>query len=405
MFVALIPAGASADARWVLGARALRAFGDGFVSLLLPLYLLQLGFGAFAIGAVITSTLIGSALLTLWIGVVAHRFRRRSLLLGACLLMIATGAAFAVSSEYWPILMVAFVGTINPSAGDVSLFLPLEQTVLAQSVTAADRTALFARYSMAGTLFGGIGVLTASLPEFLARGPGIDQIDATRLMFVLYGALGVAALAMYRQLSPAIESATTAHTALGPSKSIVYRLMGLFAIDSFGSGFFVQSLLALWLFQRFGLSVSTTAVILFWAGMFAAISFLIAVPLARRFGLINTMVFTHLPANVCLMALPFAPNLPTAIALLLARGLLSQMDVPARTSYVMAVVSPAERPAAASAVAVPRSLAAAVSPLFAGYLFGLSTFGWPLIIGGSIKVLYDVLLLLRFRRIRPDHEV
>jgi predicted MFS family arabinose efflux permease len=401
----LIPVGATRDARWVLGARALRAYADGFVSLLLPLYLLELGFGAFAIGSIITSTLLGSALLTLWVGMVAHRFPRRSMLNGACALMIATGIAFALSSEYWPLVIVAFVGTINPSAGDVSLFLPLEQTVLAQSVSPNDRTALFARYSIVGTLFGGFGVLSASLPQLLAHSaPGVNQIAGTHLMFGLYALLGAAALAMYRNLSPNVEAPSATPVALGRSKSIVYRLTALFALDSFGSGFFVQSMLALWLYQRFGLSVSTTAAILFWAGLCAAVSFLIAVRLSQRFGLINTMVFTHLPANFCLMALPFAPNLPVAIALLLLRGLLSQMDVPTRTSYVMAVVTPEERPAAASTAAVPRSLASAVSPLFAGYLFGLSTFGWPLIIGGAIKVLYDLLLLVQFRRVRPDNE-
>jgi len=400
----LLPAGATRDAPWILAARALRAFADGFVSLLLPLYLLQLGFGAFAIGSIITSTLLGSALLTLSAGAVAHRFARRAMLRVACALMVATGVAFALSTDYWPLVVVAFVGTINPSSGDVSLFLPLEQTVLAQSVSAVDRTALFARYSIVGTLFGGLGVLSASLPQWLERSPGVDPIRATQLMFGLYAVLGAAAFAMYRQLSPSVEAPSATPAALGRSKGIVYRLMALFALDSFGSGFFVQSMLALWLYQRFGLSVSTTAAILFWAGLCAAASFLIAVRLSKRFGLINTMVFTHLPASFCLIALPFAPNLTVAIALLLVRGLLSQMDVPTRTSYVMAVVTPEERPAAASAAAVPRSLAAAVSPLFAGYLFGLSSFGWPLVIGGAIKVVYDLLLLAQFRRVRPVGE-
>jgi hypothetical protein len=223
-------------------------------------------------------------------------------------------------------------------------------------------------------------------------------------MFVLYSALGAGALAVYRQLTSAVEAPTAAPVALGPSKSIVYRLTALFALDSFGSGFFVQSMLALWLYQRFGLSVATASAILFWASVCSAVSFLIAVPVAKRFGLINTMVFTHLPANFFLIALPFAPSLTVAIALLLARALLQQMDVPTRTSYVMAVVTPAERPAAASATAVPRSLAAALSPALAGYLFALSTFGWPLIIGGTLKVVYDVLLLVQFRRVRPDSE-
>jgi MFS family permease len=400
----LLPAGAADDARWVLGARAMRAFADGFVALLLPIYLLELGFGTLAIGSIITSTLLGSALLTFWIGLVAHKYRRRSMLRNACLLMLATGAAFALSTDYWPLLIVAFIGTINPTAGDVSLFLPLEQTVLAQSVTPADRTALFARYSLVGTLFGGMGVLMASVPETLSLAFNVDRIGAMRAMFALYGVLGVVALTLYSRLSSAVEAPTAAPVALGPSKRIVYRLTMLFAIDSFGSGFFVQSMLALWLYQRFGLSVSTAAAIFFWASICSAVSFLIAVPVSKRFGLINTMVFTHLPANFCVMLLPFAPNLPIAIALLLARGLLQQMDVPTRTSYVMAVVTPEERPAAASATAVPRSLAAAVSPMLAGYLFALSSFGWPLIIGGALKVIYDVRLLVQFRRIRPDSE-
>jgi len=318
--------------------------------------------------------------------------------------MIATGGAFALSTEYWPIAIVAFIGTINPSAGDVSVFLPLEQTVLAQSVDPVDRTALFARYSLTGTLSGGLGILAASIPERLSRASGIAHLDATQLMFVLYGVLGLGALVLYRQLSSAVEAPTVTPSALGPSKGIVYRLTALFALDSFGSGFFVQSMLALWLYQRFGLSVATAAAILFWASVCSAVSFLIAVPVAKRFGLINTMVFTHLPANFFLIALPFAPDLPVAIALLLARALLQQMDVPTRTSYVMAVVTPEERPAAASATAVPRSLAAALSPMLAGYLFALSTFGWPLIIGGTLKVAYDVLLLVQFRRVRPDSE-
>ena len=289
----------------------MRAFADGFVSLLLPVYLLELGFGTFAIGSIITSTLLGSALLTFWIGIVAHKYQRRSMLRSACLLMMATGSAFALSTDYWPLLVVAFIGTMNPTAGDVSLFLPLEQTVLAQSISPTDRTALFARYSLVGTLFGGMGVLMAAVPELLAHTRSMNRIDVTQLMFAAYGALGLVALAFYSRLSPAVEAPAATPVALGPSKGIVYRLTALFALDSFGSGFFVQSMLALWLYQRFGLSVSTAAAIFFWASICSAVSFLIAVPVAKRFGLINTMVFTHLPANFFLMLLPFAPNLPS----------------------------------------------------------------------------------------------
>ena len=402
-----LPRGFSADALRVLTSRSTRAFADGFVSLLLPVYLLRLGYGPFAIGSIITSTLVGSALLTLALGMVAHRYSRRWMLRGACLLMIATGAGFALIHDYWPLLIIAFVGTLNPSSGDVSVFLPLEHTVLAETSEPKRRTALFARYSLFGTLLGAIGTLAAALPDLFAARFGLGQLTALQLMFWLYGALGALAFLLYRPLSPAVEEHAAADLpkqALRESKSIVYGLAALFSLDSFGGGFFVQSLLALWLFQAFHLSVPAASAILFWSSICAAVSFLVAVPLSERIGLINTMVFTHLPSNIFLILVPFAPNLPAAIALLLARNALSQMDVPTRTSYVMAVVTPAERPAAASVTAVPRSLAASASPILAGYLLSVSTFGWPLIIGGVLKAVYDVLLLVKFGKVRAADE-
>jgi MFS family permease len=399
------PPGTTKDALRILAARGVRAFADGFVSVLLPIYLLELGFGVIAIGTIITATLIGSALLTLWAGLFANRHQRRHVLLAACLLMAATGAGFAVTRDFWPLLIIAFVGTVNPSSGDVSLFLPLEQTMLAQAIGPTRRTALFARYSLVGTLAGGIGVVAASIPDMAAEGWGLSHLGAMQAMFALYGVLGLLALLLYRPLTPAIEAASEAPPApLRQSRSIVYGLAALFSIDSFGSGFFVQSLLALWLYQTFDLSVTAAASILFWSSLFSAISFLLAVPISQRFGLINTMVFTHLPSNIFLMLVPFAPNLSTAVALLLARSALSQMDVPTRTSYVMSVVTPQERPAAASLTAVPRSFAAALSPLLAGYLMSVSAFGWPLVIGGALKAIYDLLLLAKFQKVRPADE-
>ena len=400
-----IPQGVSRDALWIIAARGARSFADGFVALLLPIYLLELGFSAFAIGSIITSTLIGSALLTLWAGMIANRHPRRRMLLAACLLMAATGVGFALARDYWPILIVAFVGTMNPTAGDVSLFLPLEHTVLSQTVEPRRRTALFARYSLVGTLAGAIGALAASIPDLAVNWVGMPRLAAIQLMFGLYGALGIVSLLLYRPLSQAVEAPFAGRQApLGRSKGIVYGLMALFCIDAFGGGFFVQSLLALWLFQNFGISVATAAAILFWTSICSAISYLLAVPISERFGLINTMVFTHLPSNICLILVPFAPDLATAIGLLLVRSALSQMDVPTRTSFVMAVVTPAERPAAASITAVPRSLATALSPMLAGYLLTVTTFGWPLIIGGVLKATYDVLLLIRFQKVRPPEE-
>ncbi|MBV8961649.1 MAG: MFS transporter [Hyphomicrobiales bacterium] len=400
-----IPLGTSKDALYILAARAVRAFADGFVSVLLPIYLLELGFSVFAISSIITAALIGSALLTLWVGIFANRHKRRHMLFAACLLMAATGAGFALTMDFWPLLIVAFVGTMNPSSGDVSLFLPLEQTMLAQAIEPKRRTALFARYSLIGTLAGATGALAASIPDLAVERWGVIHISAMQVMFALYGALGLVALQLYRPLTPAIETAFEAKPApLQRSRSIVYGLTALFSIDAFGGGFFVQSLLALWLYQAYGLSVTIAASILFWSSIFSAISYLLAVPLSERFGLINTMVFTHLPSNIFLMLIPFAPNLATAIGLLLARSALSQMDVPARTSYVMAVVTPQERPAAASLTAVPRSFASALSPLLAGYLMTLSSFGWPLIIGGSLKAVYDLLLLAKFQKVQPPEE-
>jgi predicted MFS family arabinose efflux permease len=400
------PTGAG-DMRRILVARGLRAFGDGFVALLVPIYLIELGFSPLAIGAVVTATLIGTALLTLWVGMVANRYSVRRLLLACAVLMAATGVGFAVTTAFWPLLLIAFVGTMNPTSGDASIFLPLEQAALAQTAEPRRRTALFARYSVIGSLAGAVGTLAAAAPDFLAGTAGWGRLGVMQLMFVAYAMLGVVTLVLYRPLSPAIEAPETVVPAapLGKSKRLVYGLAALFGMDSFGTGFLVQSLLALWLYQRFQISVTTAATILFWSGICSAVSYLVAVPIAARIGLINTMVFTHLPSNVLLALVPFAPNLPVAIALLLARSALSQMDVPTRTSYVMAVVAPEERAAAASVTQVPKTFAWAAGSLISGYLLTLSTFGWPLLIGGIVKGAYDLLLLYNFQKVRPPEEV
>jgi predicted MFS family arabinose efflux permease len=224
-------------------------------------------------------------------------------------------------------------------------------------------------------------------------------------MFVVYALLGLVAFGLYRRLSASLEEDQHARAPLRESRRIVYTLAALFSLDALGGGFIVQSLLALWLFERFNLSIATAGTIFFWTGLLSAGSYLVAARLAQRIGLVNTMVFTHLPSNVLLFLVPFMPNLPLALALLLARSALSQMDVPTRSSYVVAVVPPAERAAAASVTSVPRSLATAASPLLAGYLLGISTFGWPLVIGGVLKAVYDLLLLAMFARVRPPEEV
>ena len=389
----------------LLVAKGLRAFGDGFVSLLLPVYLLQLGFSALEVGVIATATLLGSGLLTLGVGLTAHRYHYRSVLLAATLLMAATGVGFALFTDFWPLLAIAVVGTLNPSSGDVSVFLPLEHAVLSRTVEARKRTATFARYSLVGSLVAALGSAAAGLPAILSSTFGFSVKGSLQAMFVLYAVLGLACALAYRGLPRALESdVPQVRAPLGRSKKTVYLLAALFCLDSFGGGFVVQSMVALWLYQRFGMTPGTAGAIFFWTGILTSLSYLAAVRIADRFGLVNTMVFTHLPANLCLIAIPFMPDLAWVIALLFVRSALSQMDVPTRSSYVMAIVTPEERPAAASLTAVPRSLASAASPFLAGYLLSISSFGWPLIAAGCAKVVYDLLLLAMFRKVRPPEE-
>ncbi len=381
----------------------MRAFGDGYVALLLPVYLLAAGFSAVAVGIISTATLLGSALLTLGLGFVAHRVRRKFALLAASLLMAATGLGFATVESFWPLVLIAFVGTLNPSGGDVSVFLPLEHTVLTQSVVDHERTPTFARYSFVGAIVGALGALASGMVDWLA--PLIDRATVIDSMFALYGALGLSSFLIYRGLSPAAELADdTQAKPLGPSRRRVLGLAALFALDAFGGGFVVNALVALWLLQRFGLDVATTGTIFFVTGLCSAASYFAAVPLARRFGLVNTMVFTHLPANVFLVLTAVAPTAWVAFVLLILRSLLSQMDVPTRSSYVMAVVEPEERPAAASVTAAPRSLASALAPLLSGWLLSMSTFGWPLVAAGLLKIAYDLMLLKGFTKVKPPEE-
>ena len=391
--------------RRLLAAKGIRAFGDGFVSLLLPIYLLELGFSALEIGIIATATLLGSGLMTLIVGLHAYRYHYRTLLLAATVLMAGTGAGFALITDFWPLLVIAFVGTLNPSSGDVSVFLPLEHAVLSRVVTDQQRTAVFARYSLIGALAAATGSLAAGFPEVMAGFMGLTAKAAIQAMFVLYGVLGLATSLAYRGLPKSIESDVRAAPApLHESRKVVYALAGLFSLDAFGGGFVVQSMVALWLYEGFGLSVRTAGLIFFWTGVLSAFSFLAAVRIADRIGLVNTMVFTHLPANLCLVVIPFVSDLHYVVALLLVRSALSQMDVPTRSSYVMAIVTPAERPAAASVTSVPRSLAAAASPFIAGWMLSLSPFGWPLIAAGGLKIVYDLLLLGMFRKVRPPEE-
>ena len=315
--------------------------------------------------------------------------------------MAATGVGFATVSGFWPLIVVAIVGTLNPSSGDVSVFLPLEHAMLAR--LAPERQpdgvvrALQPRRRAARRRRRAV---CAGLPQRLASAGVSGRNGAASDVRALRAARRGLRARVPTAAALAAGCDRRRRRTASSSRRIVFTLAALFSLDAFGGGFIVQSLLALWLFERFALSIAAAGAIFFWTGVLSALSYLVAVRIANRIGLVYTMVFTHLPSSVLLMLVPFAPNLATCIGLLLVRSALSQMDVPTRSSFVMAIVPPAERAAAASVTSVPRSLASATGPLLAGYLLTVSGFGWPLVVAGALKIAYD-LLLLAFCRTLP----
>ncbi|MGC1348027.1 MAG: MFS transporter [Methyloceanibacter sp.] len=396
------PTGASLIAL-LYAARGLRGFGDGFAIIILPAYLTALGYGAGAVGIVATASLLGTATLTLTVGWIAPRHDLRALLIFGAMLMVATGLAFPGAEHFVMILLVAFIGTINPSGGDLGVLVPLEHAVLARNASDERRTQVFARYSLIGALCTAVGSLAASTPDFLVS-HGTTKLAAFRMMFYAYAALGVCSAVLYRRVPHARAEENVRPAPLGPSRATVYKLAALFSVDAFAGGFVAQSLLVLWLFERFDLSLSAAGLFFFWSSTLSAFSYPVAAWIAKRVGLVNTMVFTHIPSSVFLILAAFSPNLYVALGLLLLRSALSQMDVPTRTSYVMAVVTPAERPAAASITAVPRSLASAISPALSGALLTTGFPGLPLVVCGVLKIAYDLALLVSFRHVKPPEE-
>jgi MFS family permease len=351
-----------------------------------------------------TRALRGFAAATISLGLVAHRWSHHRLLIVAAILMALTGLAFLTVQNYWVLLPVAFVGTLNPSSGDVSLFLPLEQAEIARVIPAAERTSVFARFSLAANLIAAVGSLMAGGIAALVSAWAWDPIRSGQIGFVVYLAIGLYLFSRYRRLPPEPVDSETPRQRRGlhRSRETVLRLAAVFSLDSLGGGFVVQTLLIVWLHDRHGLSVATAGLLFAATNVLSGFSMLAAPRLASRIGLINTMVFTHLPANIFLALTPFMPNLELAVLLLLLRAALSQMDIAPRTAYVMAVVDPDERPAAASVTNVPRSLAAAISPAIAGQLLSMTAFGWPLLVGGAMKAAYDLILLKMFRDIPAD---
>jgi MFS family permease len=401
-----LPRSATPDAGRLVAARAVRGFADGLASVLLPAYLIALGHGPLEIGALVTAALLGSAAATLAVGLLGGRLPARAVLLGACGLMALTGAGFGMLSAFVPLVVVAFVGTLNPSGGDVSVFLPTEQYLLSESSAPEDRTALFARYNVGGGLASALGALASGVPGLAAEALGSEALRGHRLAFGLYVVAAALLVALYRPLAlgrrPARPAAPGSRAGpLARSRRVVLLLAALFSLDSFGGGFAVQSLLALWLFERFDLSLEAAGVVFFAANLLAAFSQFASPWLAARIGLVRTMVFTHLPANAFLVLAACMPSAGSAVACLLLRMAFSQMDVPARQSLVMALVPPEERAAAAGVTNVPRSLATALSPSLAGAMLAASSFGWPLVCGGLLKIAYDLALFAGFRASEP----
>ena len=373
-----------ADIVNLYAARAARGFGDGFAAIILPAYLLEIGFNPFQIGLVATAALLGSAATTLAIGLLAPRYHLRTLLLACAALMVVTGIAFPSLQHFVFIAVVAFIGTILLAAQEF-ISKRLGAVARAHENPTFGWVVFVFLFQFAVAVYGG----------YFGAGMGI----------LMLAALGLIGALFYSRL-PRAEAADTAPraTALGPSRRRVYKLAALFSLDAFAGGFTVQSLMALWLFERFDLSLAAASAFFFWSNVLTAFSYPVAARLGKRFGLVNTMVFTHIPSSLCLILAAFSPSLTIVLALLLVRSALSQMDVPTRTSYVMAVVTPAERTAAASVTAVPRSLASAVSPAICGALLSTSFLGLPLILCGVLKIAYDLSLLFSFRHIKPPEE-
>jgi MFS family permease len=384
--------------------------GYGALGVILVLYLAAAGLDAGQIGLLLTLTLVGDTLISLYLTTHADRIgRRRTLALGA-LLMAAAGVVFAGSTGFVVLLVAATLGVLSPSGSEVGPFLPIEQAALTEVTPAERRTSIYAWYNLTGSVATAVGALVAGLVVGALRGAGWSEVDAYRLILLSYAIRGLILIPIVRSVSPAVEVApadTSIARRLGLHKSrgVVARLASLFALDAFAGGLIIQSLLAYWFHQRFGLPVEALGAIFFGANLLAAVSALAAARIAARIGLINTMVFTHLPSNLLLMLVPLMPTVELAIIVLLARFSISQMDVPTRQSYTMAVVEPDERSAAAGVTGIARTTGAALSPLIAAPLFaagGLAAV--PFFLAGGLKIVYDLTLWRAFRQRRPPEE-
>ncbi len=392
------------DGRLLFVTRALRLFGYGLVSIVLVLYLAELGFSETRIGVLLALTLAGDTAVSLWLTTRADRAGRRTMLAAGAVLLLAAGIVFGLTTEYWLLLVAATVGVISPSGNEVGPFLSIEQAALSVVVRPGDRTAVFGWYHLTGAVATALGALVSGTTVGWLERAGWTPLAGMRAVIAGYAAVGLLLAGLFRLLTRAVEARPSERLSSKPvflglhrSRGVVVRLSLLFSLDAFGGGFIVQSIAAYWFHVRFGVPASTLGAIFFGANLLAAASALAAVPLARRIGLIPTMVLTHMPSNVLLMLVPLMPTLPLAVMVLLLRFSISQMDVPTRQSYTMAVVDPDERAAAAGITGVARTAGAALSPALAGLMLSVpALLSAPFLVSGGLKLVYDGLLWRSF---------
>ena len=397
------------DGRLLFAARVARMFSYGFLSVVLVLYLVDLGFSEGRIGLLLTLTLVGDALISLGITLQADRLgRKRMLVLGAALMVVA-GIPFALSGDFTVLVLAATFGVISPSGNEVGPFLAIEQAALSQVLPEDRRTGAFAWYNLVGSFATAFGALAGGWTAQGLQASGLAPVASYRVLVFAYAAVGLILAALFSRLSGAVEAPTAAAQAsalgLHASKGVVLRLSALFSLDAFGGGFVIQSIVAYWFHQKFGVTPGALGTIFFGANLLAGLSSLYAVRLAQRIGLIRTMVYTHIPSNLLLILVPLMPNLELAVLVLLLRFSISQMDVPTRQAYTMQVVAPDERSAAAGITGVARTTGAALSPMLAGPLLAIPALaGLPFILAGSLKILYDLLLYRSFKAAEAGSE-
>jgi MFS family permease len=401
------------DIHLLFATRIVRMFSYGLLAVILALYLSEAGLSDPEIGLLLTLTLLGDTLISLWITTRADRIGRKRMLLIGAALMVFAGILFAVTRNFYLLLFAATIGVISPSGNEVGPFLAIEQSALAQTLPGAKRTQVFAWYQLAGSLATALGSLAGGGLAQILQNEGANPLSSYRVVILAYAALGIVLVALFTFVSPRVEVPRSESNkikvnllGLGGSSKTVLKLAALFSVDAFAGGFVVQSIVAYWFHTRYGVNPATLGAIFFGANIFAGISALSAAWIARRVGLLNTMVFTHVPSNILLILVPLMPNLPLAITILLLRFSISQMDVPTRQSYTLAVVSPEERSSAAGVTGIARTLGASLAPLFSAPLIGIPVLaGAPFIISGVLKLIYDFSLYLNFKAIKPQEEL